>query len=233
MKDFFKRSTLIYAIVTVIYVLLFCLIPFPKYASSWIAFAFTIITWWGSYYTAYLAFKNEGMRSKIYGMPIYNIGLLFSIIQFAIGLIITIICAFNVIVPVWLTILLCVIVIGLAAIGVIITDTARNKVEEIEQETKVVTQTMSYFRADVSSLVDICQIPELKKPLEALQEDFQYSDPVSSPATQDLENSIMSELNKLTIMLESGTGTVESISEKIGFVKSLLAQRNRVCKINK
>ena len=105
--------------------------------------------------------------------------------------------------------------------------------EEIEKEVQVDTRTMSYFRADTASLVDFCTIPELKKPLEALQEDFQYSDPVSSPATQDLENTILTELNKLSLMLQSGTGTVESLSEKITLVKNLLAQRNRVCKINK
>ena len=233
MKDFFKRSLIIYAIVTVLYALLVCVIPFPKHGAAWISFAFTIIAWWGSFYTAYLAFKNEGMRSKLYGMPIYNVGLLFAIIQAAAGVIFFILDAVIVAFPWWIALLVSLVIIGVAAIGVIITDTARNKVEEIEKEVQVETRTMSYFRADAASLVDFCTIPELKKPLEALQEDFQYSDPVSSPATQDLENTILTELNKLSLMLQSGTGTVESLSEKITLVKNLLAQRNRVCKMNK
>lgn len=233
MKDFFKRSLIIYAIVTVLYALLVCVIPFPKHGAAWISFAFTIIAWWGSFYTGYLAFKNEGMRSKLYGMPIYNVGLLFAIIQAVAGVIFFILDAVIVAFPWWIALLVSLVIIGVAAIGVIITDTARNKVEEIEKEVQVETRTMSYFRADTASLVDFCTIPELKKPLEALQEDFQYSDPVSSPATQDLENTILTELNKLSLMLQSGTGTVESLSEKITLVKNLLAQRNRVCKINK
>lgn len=232
-KDFLKRSLIIYAIITVVYALLVCVIPFPKHGAAWISFAFTIITLWGSFYAGYLAFKNEGMRSKLYGMPIYNVGLLFTIIQAAVSVVVFVLDALIIGFPWWIALIASVVILGLGAIGVILTDTARNKIEEIEEETKVNTQAMSYFRADTAALIDFCTFPELKKPLEALQEDFQYSDPVSSPATQDLENTILTELNKLSMMLQSGTGTVESLSEKITLVKNLLAQRNRVCKINK
>ena len=49
----------VYAIILVVYILVFCLIPFPKIAASYISFAFTIVSILASLGITAVAFKDD------------------------------------------------------------------------------------------------------------------------------------------------------------------------------
>ena len=63
-----KSVIAIYAILLVVYIVAFLIIPFNKIAASWISFAFTIIAIAGSLLIFNFAFNaKETLVSKIYG----------------------------------------------------------------------------------------------------------------------------------------------------------------------
>ena len=221
----------VYGIVLVLLAFVYFIIPFPKSISSYISFAFTIIAIIASAGISLIAFSGkEDLRSKIYGYPIFRVGIYYALIQFGFTFLISVIGAFLY-VPEWIALLVSVVLMALAAIGVIATDNTRDIVEKIEAETNLQTAEMKYFRADVSTLAYNVEDPAVKKELTKLSEMFKYSDPVSSEATEPYEKELNVKLEVLRASLN-----VETTEEILSYVKeitNLLAERNRICKLSK
>lgn len=226
-----KSIIAVYGILAFIYLIAFVIIPFPKNAASWISFVFTLVSFVLSLgVTLYVFGKDDEMTSKFYGFPIFKIAYMYPLVQFAVGVIICLIAAF-VAVPYWVALILSLIILGVSAIGVIATENARDIVEENEAEIERVTKATKLFNLNVSSVLDLCTEPSVKKELEKLAESFRFSDPVSSDATEDIESTIMEKLENLKISISSSDSD-ENIA-KITELKNLLAERNRICKVSK
>lgn len=226
-----KSIIAVYGILAFIYLIAFVIIPFPKNAASWISFVFTLVSFVLSLgVSLYIFGKDDEMTSKFYGFPIFKIAYMYPLVQFAVGLLICIIAAF-VAVPYWVALILSLIILGVSAIGVIATDNARDIVEENEAEIERVTKATKLFNLNVSSVLDLCTEPSVKKELEKLAESFRFSDPVSSDATEDIESNIMEKLENLKLGISSSSAD-ENIA-KIAELKNLLAERNRICKMSK
>ena len=226
-----KSVIAIYAIILVVYIIGFLIIPFNKIAASWISFAFTIIAIAASLFVFNQAFNSkETLVSKIYGYPIFRVGAVYALAQLAIGIVICAIGAF-VAVPYWVALLLSIIMLGAAAIGVIITDNTRDLVEHVDETVKVDTEVVTNFQIDIASIVDCCEDSNLKSELEKLNDAFRFSDPVSNAKTKEAEDKINVLLNELKANVESN-----NVSEATALVKKItnaLAERNRICKASK
>ena len=226
-----KSIIVVYGILAFIYLIAFVIIPFPKNAASWISFVFTLVSFVLSLgVTLYVFGKDDEMTSKFYGFPIFKIAYMYPLVQFVVSVIICLIAAF-VAVPYWVALILSLGILGVSAIGVIATDNARDIIEENEAEIERVTKATKLFNLNVSSVLDLCTEPSVKKELEKLAESFRFSDPVSSDATEDIESTIMEKLENLKISISSSDSD-ENIA-KITELKNLLAERNRICKMNK
>ena len=150
-----KSTVIIYSIVAFVFILLTLTIPFSKPAASWVMFAFSIVSIIGGCGISIYAFsKSEELKSKFYGFPVFRIGFLYTTIQLGLSLLVYIVGAF-VDLPYWVGLLLSVLLIGMAAIGVLITDNARDYVEEIETNTIIVTKTIKKFNVDIADVLDI------------------------------------------------------------------------------
>ena len=223
-----KSIIAVYGILAFIYLIAFVIIPFPKNAASWISFAFTLISFVLSLGITLYAFgKEDELTSKFYGFPIFKIAYIYPLVQFAVGLLICIIASF-VAVPYWVALILSLIILSVSAIGVIATDNARDIIEENEAEIERVTKATKLFNLNVSSVLDLCTEPSVKKELEKLAESFRFSDPVSSDATEEIENTIMEKLENLKLDISSSS--VDENIAKITELKNLLSERNRICK---
>ena len=226
-----KSVIAIYAIILVVYIIGFLIIPFNKIAASWISFAFTIIAIAASLFVFNQAFNSkETLVSKIYGYPIFRVGAVYALAQLAIGIVICAIGAF-VAIPYWVALLLSIIMLGAAAIGVIITDNTRDLVEHVDETVKVDTEVVTNFQIDIAGIVDCCEDSNLKSELEKLNDAFRFSDPVSNAKTKEAEDKINVLLNELKANVESN-----NVSEATALVKKItnaLAERNRICKASK
>ena len=226
-----KSVIAIYAIILVVYIIGFLIIPFNKIAASWISFAFTIIAIAASLFVFNQAFNSkETLVSKIYGYPIFRVGAVYALAQLAIGIVICAIGAF-VAVPYWVALLLSIIMLGAAAIGVIITDNTRDLVEHVDETVKVDTEVVTNFQINIAGIVDCCEDSNLKLELEKLNDAFRFSDPVSNAKTKEAEDKINVLLNELKANVESN-----NISESTTLVRKItnaLAERNRICKASK
>lgn len=222
----------VWAIAAVVYVLAFAIVPFPKNSVSvWIAFLFTLVSVAASLFTALKAFGDNGeVVSKFYGYPIFKIGTVYVVVQMLFSVIVFTVSAL-VKVPYWIALLPSVVFSGIAAIGFIAADNAKDIVEKADEDLKTVTKAVEMFRGDMASVVDLAKDDKIKAELEKLAEEFRYSDPVSSEATKTLETKISDEIAELRDMVQ--TKDSEKAKTKITEIRRLLNERNRVCKLNK
>ncbi len=226
-----KSAILGYAICLFVYVLAFLIIPFGKNAASWICFAFTDIAIVASLLVAGYAFASKDtVVSRIYGYPIFRVGAYYAIAQIAVGIVICAIAAFAA-VPYWVALLVSVLLFAAAAIGVLVTDNARDIIEEADESIKEDTKNVTRFQIDIAGIVDICEDPDMKNELKKLNELFLYSDPVSSNATKDAEDAIEVMLTELKALVTDGN--VDDTAALIKKLTNALKERNRICKANK
>lgn len=222
-----KSVISVYIIVLLLYNVLFFIIPFPKSASTWTTYAFTIPAFLISFGITAYAFKaGKTLRSRLYGYPIFHIGMLYLLCQAIFSIIISFIgCFFTL--PIWLPVVFSILLLGLTLIGVIATDNTRDIIETQETAVRESIKNISYFKLDMESIADTCEDTALKKKLNALSEKLKYSDPVSEEHLESIENQIVAEIRALADLVNTDLAAAE---EKINYVTQLLETRNRRCK---
>ena len=232
MKKIFKKYLVITIIITIFYNLLVFLIPVtPKdEISFWLTYSFGLLCIVSQPVIAYYAFKNEGLKSKIYGWPILKIGYIYFIVQIIITTIAFILGLFMVI-PYWVLIILNVLVISLVLIGLLVLDAYRETIEHIEQETKDNTAFMNNLSINISLLVELVEDDLLKKEINKLSDEIKYSDPVSCEALYELENEI--ESNYLKLKEEIELDNIENANKLSKKLLALVKERNLRIKLNK
>lgn len=221
-----KSLLVVYAIILVVFCVLYLVIPFPKTGAYWLEFVFSIIAVCAGCGVSFYALKNDGLKSKVYGFPMLNIGIGYTVVQLIFGFIIAVVGFFTA-VPIWIPIVASILILAICAIGFIGADNARDIIVEQEKRDVIATKAMKTFRLDVQYIVDSCNDAELKKRVEQLADKFKYSDPVSSDELSDIEENLRLEVKNLAVLVNTDR---EQAEKKIGEIDMLLADRNRRCK---
>lgn len=223
-----KRVYIVLTIIMAIFSAVSFIIPFSKNIIFWLAYLFGIISIIMQMIVFRIAFGHEGARSKFYGFPIARIGVIYMIIQIALSI------AFMYLgdkCPAWIVLLIFVILLGTTSIGLITTDGVRDEVEYLDQKKAINIECMNNLKSVVYPLSSQVDDVELKEVLKKLSEEFKYSDPVSDASIREIEE----ELTELVLELQKTVAEMDNIAIK-GFCKkisSVLAERNRLCKLNK
>ncbi len=220
-----KNTKLAYAVLGIVFILFNVIafaVPTDKTITFWIAYAFTVVAFALQIGIWIAAFKAaETLKSKFLGVPIIYVGIVYLVLQlivFAVFMIFPLI-------PSWIVVMACALVLGISAICLISADAARDEINRVEEK---VNQKVFYIRelqADVEMLEEQEQNPEIKTSLTKLAEKIRYSDPMSDEQLSDLDSKISTKVAELK--------TVSSKFEIITELNSLLDERNKNCKILK
>lgn len=222
MKKNIKRAYTALGIAFIIFNIIAFVVPTVKTKTFWIAYAFTIVAFALQVAVWNTAFKaDDALKSKYLGIPIVYVGILYLVLQI---IAFAVFFAFPVI-PSWIAVIACVLILGLSAICLIGTDAARNEIKRVEEK---VTQKVFYIRqlqTDVEMLAEQEQNPETKAALTELAEKIRYSDPMSSEELAEIEEKI----NNTLIELKSAADKTAIITK----LNSLLTERNKKIKLMK
>ena len=210
-----NKSFKVYPLIVFIAILaainvIYFLVPIAKVtASPWIAYGFTMFSVLFTCGTLYFSFfKNEPVKSKAYGFPVFRcaqIYMVFQVVFFAV------VCLFPLAIPDWVTLIVCILALIFALIGVLSAETARTIINNQE-------------------LLNKCTDPAVKPELEKLADDIRYSDPVSTPALNDVESYISNQMRALDMQLNSNS---EIELKMIADIRRAIADRNQRCKMLK
>lgn len=218
------------AIALVVFNVIAFVIPIPKSAVFWVAYIFGMLAIAAQLLFMNVAFSGkEDIRSKFYGFPIARIGVIYGICQLLLSFAAMALGAF---IPVWVPVVVFVIIAAAAGVGLISTDMVR---EEIEKQDEKLVKDVSRMRSLQSKMnVLISQTDaggELKTALDKLADEIKYSDPVSSSATEQIEDELNFNIEELQKAIVDGDNTSAlTICKK---TSGILAERNRLCKLNK
>ena len=194
--------------------------PIPKTAVFWISYLFSIVALVAQLGFVYVAFSGgTSARSKVYGYPIFRIGIIYLVVQLVLALVFMLVGKW---VPLWIPFLAYLIVLCLAAVGLIATDNVRDVVVSVEEKQAGNTYSMRMLRRTAETMKN--SFPEM----EEVAEQLRYSDPVSTQASAPYEQQLQN-------MIES----IPTIADEAGRVRlknqimEVLSQRNAVCKSSK
>lgn len=225
MKKDITRGIIGLGVLLVLYILIAFLIPFVHTATFWVSFVFTLIAFAVVGASIYIAFiKNPDAKSKFYGFPIAKIGVIYGIGQLVAGILFMSLSQWA---PVWLAVL--VYAAGLAAtvIGLI---SAEAVVEEIRVHDRKLKKDLSLMRSLQSKVNQIAAQSD-DTGIKALADEFRYSDPVSNEALAEVEHDLSAAVDELQAAYVDGDH--EAMTQLCRKAAALLAERNRICKLNK
>ena len=212
-------------VLLVLYILVAFLIPFVHTATFWVSFVFTLVAFGVVAASMYIAFvKNPDARSRFYGFPIAKIGVIYGAVQLIAGIIFMALAAYA---PVWAAVLVYAIALGAAVIGLI---SAEAVVSEIHAQDNKLKKDVSLMRSLQSKVNQIAAQSE-NADVKALADEFRYSDPVSNDAIADAEADLAAVVDELQSAYVDGDG--EAVAKLCRKASALLAERNRLCKLNK
>ena len=167
------------------------------------------------------------LRSKFYGFPILRISFIYLAAQLVLSLLFM---ALAKLVPVWVPTVLYLVLLCAALIGFVGADSVRDEVERQDDSTKQQVSVMRDFQSQLANLAINCD-ERCKAELDKLADEFRYSDPVSSDAITDAEDELRCCIDELQRAVAENQS--EDISRLCRTTSLVLAERNRLCKLNK
>ena len=225
MKKDTNRWIIGLGVLLVLYMLVAFMIPFVHTAAFWISFCFTLAAFVVTGASIYIAFvKNPDAKSRFYGFPIAKIGVIYGLVQLVAGLIFMALAAF---IPVAVVVLVCAAALGATVIGLISADAVVSEIHAQDVKLKKNVTLMRSLQSKVNQMATQSEDAGIK----ALAEEFRYSDPVSSDGVAGADRDLAAAVDELQSAYVEGEP--EAVANLCRKVSALLAERNRLCKLNK
>jgi hypothetical protein len=211
-------------IILAVYNIIAFLLPISRGGMFWTGYSFSLAALLLTAGVGFYALGREGLKSKVYGIPLLTLSWRYLITQLIIGLLEMILPS----IPFQYGIILNAILFGACLVGLIGSDIATGEIERIDETVKEKVSYINSLQADIDSLVDKNTDEHTKKTLKDLAEAIRYSDPMSNQQLLVIENEIKVKVTRLSATAVScDSSAIETIC---GELQQLIAERNRKCK---
>ena len=203
--------------------------PFSKTMVFWLAYIFAVAAIAYQIYVFQISFSDTGdVRSKFYGFPIARVGVLYLLVQLVLSLMQM---AFAAVFPTWLAVIINVLPAAFAVVGCIAADVMRDEIARQDTRMKTDVAAMRALQSMSAALAGQCSDDDAKKAVQKVADAFRFSDPVSSEQTKDLEKELQNQMDEIQKAIIDGDFTLMNIL--CGRILGSLAERNRICALNK
>ena len=222
------RGILMLVIALTVFSVIAFVIPFPQNTVFWIAYICGIFAIIFQLYIFKSSFDKADARSRFYGFPIARLGIYYLFVQLVVSIIEI---ALSKFLPTWVVILINALILAVALIGCITTETMRDEIAKQDAKLKANVSAMRELQSISATLPDLTSDKELKDALKKLADEFRYSDPLSSDKTELLETDLNSRISDLQQAITDGdaAGAIELCTKISGCLK----ERNRICAVSK
>ncbi len=232
---FIRRIDFLYLIIAIIFVLFSVIAfaaPFEKNTVFWLSYGFGVLAMAAQLIVQPRALDLDGhdVRSKFYGFPLTRIATAYLAVQLVLSLVFMILCK-NMEIKTWVPLIAYVLIFGISAIGFISADAMKEEVERQDTVHKANVGAMRALQSKAVFVASQCEDAETKKALDSFSEALRFSDPASNAATVDIEENLTGLLEELgSAVLDKDYPAARTLCAK---ASALLADRNRMCKLNK
>jgi len=220
------------AIIFALFSVIVFVVPFKRSTVFWLSYAFAALAVLVQLYSYPKAFDFEGhdVRSKFYGFPLARLTTVYLIAQLVLSLLFIVVAKYTE-VKTWIPIVLYALLLGVFALGFIAADSMKEEVERQDSVHRARVDAMRALQSKAVFIASQCDDAETKKALDRFAEALRFSDPVSSSSTTDIEENLAGLLEELgNAVLDKDYSAARTLCGK---ASTLLADRNRMCKLNK
>ena len=214
----------VFTIIAVYNVIAFVL-PFIRSSGFWIGYSFSMLAMLLTAVVSLYALGREGLKSKVYGIPLVSVIWLYLIIQLIAGLIEMAVP----LIPYQYGLVVNVVLLGGCLIGLIAVNIGKEEIERIDEKVKEKVFFIKSLHGDVDGLIARTTDESLKKAIKELSDTIRYCDPMSNLQLAAIENRIEVKVASLADSISS-TDTAKAICNEL---QQLFAERNRKCKLLK
>ena len=228
MKKETKQALVVGAVVFIAYNLAAFMIPCLKTPVFWISWCFTLLAFAVAGYAVYTSLiQKTDVKSRFYGFPIARIGVIYLVAQALIG---GVFMSFGDVLPWWLAVVVFAAGFAVAVIGLVSADAVVDQIQEMDDKLKRDVSVMRALQSKVGAMSAACE-GEAATAVQELAEELRYSDPVSSEAIAEAEDNLAAAIDAVQAAIAAGnTDDVKLLCKK---ASAVLAERNRLCKLNK
>ena len=232
MKKVFKFYSVIWAVLLALFnVISFVSVGWAgisKYTPSfWIGYAFITLSFIGQIVCAYFALKDNDIKKTFYNVSLIAASYTGLILSFVFGGL----CMIISLLPYWVGILLCAIVLGINVIAIIKASAVVDIVSSIDEKAKESTFFFKSLTVDAESLMSRAKSETIKAECKKVYEAVRYSDPMSNGALVSIESEITIKFSNFSDAVVSDKFNVAS--ECATELVILIDERNKKCKLLK
>ena len=233
MKKSFKIYSLIWAICLAVFNVITFATPneiggVSKFSGSfWVGYIFITIAFLGQLACAFASFKAENLKKFFYNIPLLSIsygGLVAMLIVGSVFMAIPVL-------PEWIAIIVCVIILAFNAIAIIKATAAADIVSGIDEKIKAQTFFIKSLSVDAQSLMTSAKSDELRVEAKKVYEAIRYSDPMANAALSDLDAQIEKQFNAFSDAIKADDA--ELAKETAATLVEMVERRNQKCKLLK
>lgn len=233
MKKSFGFYSLIWAIALAVFNVIAFVTPgeiagISKFDNSfWVGYIFITVLFVCQLACAFAAFRSGGLKKFFYNIPLLSISYGGLVAMLVVG---SIFMAIPVL-PEWIAIVACVIVLAVNAVAVVKAVTAADIVCGIDERVAVKTLFIKSLASEAQSLVAAAKTDALRAAAKQVHEEIRYSDPVTHPALAAEDARLE---KQFAAFAEAVRGEDESLAtETATAVIEAVKARNEKCRIMK
>ena len=161
-------------------------------------------------------------------LGIARLGVVYAVCQVVVG---SVFMALGFVIPWWVALLVCAVGFGFAVLGLLSAESVVEEIDQLDVKLKRDVALMRGLQAKVGYMAAQCDDAEAAKAVQAFAEELRYSDPVSSEAIWAAEAELSAAVDSLHQAVVDGNG--DAVKRLCRRASALLAERNRLCKLNK
>lgn len=232
-----KKSFKIYSLIWTICLAVFNVITFvtpneigdvSKFSGSfWVGYIFITIAFLGQLACAFIVFKAENLEKFFYNIPLLSISYSGLVTMFIVG---SIFMAIPVL-PKWIGIIVCVIILAFNAIAIIKASAAADIVSGIDEKIKTQTFFIKSLAVDAQNLITLVKTDELRVKAKKVYEAIRYSDPMANLTLLELDAQIERQFAAFADAIKAEDA--ELAKETADALVEMVERRNQKCKLLK
>ena len=231
MNKTFKQFGIIWLICFILFNAIIFLIPNEVFGLTrfdkpafWISYVLVLLAFAAQLLIAYKFVKDENKDKLFLNIPLIKTGYLAVVVCSIVGLIFMI----FPILPAWLGAIICLLIAGYFAIACLKASATANAIAQIDTKIKTQTAFIRLAIVDAESILSRATTPEIKEKAKQVYEELRYSDPMSNPALDSIEQEIDALLKKIkTSRCRKQPNSTSAITTEL-LVQ--ISDRNKKCK---
>lgn len=201
------------------------LLPVDREEGFWIGYILIVLALLGQLFCACYVFGTKNATKIFYRIPLMKVAYIGLIVIILIGIVCM---ALGDYVPVWIGGIFGILVLSFEVLAILKGSVAVDIVEAVDERNRTKTAFVKSFTVDSESLMSQAKTMEIREECRKVYEAGRYSDPMSVPELESIEQDITWRFGALKTAVASGD--INAVKVAAEEVLHLIEDRNRRCK---